>query len=125
MFAVIETASFLRAVERTGLTEDETFEIVKTVSENPTIGDLIPGTGGARKWRVPMKGKGKRGGGRVISYFASEDMPVWLLDIFSKGEKIDLTARERAMLKQDLEKLAADYREGMRRRLVDLKEQER
>lgn len=67
---------------------------------NPEVGNKIPGTGGIRKLRVGLesKGKGKRGGERVIYYFHSQAMPLALLAIYAKGEKIDLTADEKKEL---------------------------
>ena len=88
MFCVLQTESFDHSVKRLKLSEAEVHSIVTQLSENPQLGELIPGTGGARKWRVPTKQRGKRGGYRVVSYFAGEDIPVFLLDIFSKGEKL-------------------------------------
>lgn len=122
MFCVLQTDDYVQSVKRLGLSEAEAHAIVQKISENPTIGDLIPGTGGARKWRVPFGGKGKRGGGRVVSYYAGEDVPVFLLDIFSKGEKINLSQAERNELRTILEGLAEDYRMGVRDKVSQLKE---
>jgi hypothetical protein len=122
MFCVLQTPEYVQSVKRLGLSETEAHAIVQKIAENPTLGDLIPGTGGARKWRVPFGGKGKRGGGRVVSYYAGEDIPVFLLDIFSKGEKINLTQSERNELRAILEGLAEDYRMGVREKVAQLKE---
>ena len=58
----------------------------------------MPGCGGARKLRVAKPGKGKSGGYRVISYFAGDDVPVFLLTVFGKNEKTNLTKAERNVL---------------------------
>ena len=58
-------------------------------------GELIPGTGGASKFRFPKAGMGKRSGYRVISYFAAEDVPVFLLDVLDKGERLNLSEAEK------------------------------
>lgn len=122
MFCVLQTEEYVQSVKRLGLSEAEAHSIVQKIAENPTLGDLIPGTGGARKWRVPYGAKGKRGGGRVVSYYAGEDIPVFLLDIFSKGEKINLSQRERNELKEILQGLADDYRDGVRQKVARLME---
>lgn len=122
MFCVLQTDDYVHSVKRLGLTDAEAHAIVQKISENPEIGDLIPGTGGARKWRIPFGGKGKRGGARVVSYYAGVDIPVFLLDIFSKGEKINLTQAERNELREILQGLAEDYRIGVREKVSQLKE---
>ena len=76
MHAVIETAVFLRDAARAGISETERDEIIAMIARDPTVGDVIPGTGGARKLRVAGRGKGKSGGYRVITYFAAEDAGV-------------------------------------------------
>jgi hypothetical protein len=70
----------------------------------------MPGTGGARKMRFAAKGKGKSGGYRVITFYSGVEMPVYLLDIYAKGEKIDLTQDEKNTLRQILRHIADAYR---------------
>lgn len=73
-------------------------------------GDLMAGTGGARKFRWAGRGKGKSGGYRIITYFGGDDIPVFLLTVFSKGEKANLSKADRNALKDELADLADDYR---------------
>lgn len=122
MHCVLHTEDFEAGVKRLGLSDNEVHAIETTLSENPQIGDLIIGAGGARKWRVPTKQKGKRAGYRVITYFAAEDVPVFLLDLFSKGERVDLSQAERNELKQILGGIAEDYRASVKRKVAQLKE---
>ena len=75
---------------------------------------MIVGTGGARKVRVAGRGKGKSGGFRVISYYAGDDLPVFLVTVFSKGKRADLASAKRAKIKKELAGLASDYRKGVR-----------
>jgi hypothetical protein len=119
--SIIQTEAFAKAAKAAGLSESELFEIETRLSENPMLGELIVGTGGARKWRIAAKGKGKRGGGRVISFFAADDVPVFLLDVFTKGERINLTQAERNELRDILGGLAENYRASSRRRIAHLK----
>jgi hypothetical protein len=65
---VVETPDYLADAKSAGLTETDRADIVELLSKNPTAGDLIVGTGGARKLRVGGRGKGKSGGYRVITY---------------------------------------------------------
>lgn len=78
-------------------------------------GDRIEGTGGARKVRFAGRGKGKSGGYRVISYFGGDDVPIFLLNVFAKGEKVNLSKAERNELKKILADIADLYRKGVRR----------
>ena len=115
LHSVVETPDYLRDAEDTGLTIAERSRIVSQVAEFPLSGDPIPGTGGARKIRFAGRGKGKSGGYRVISFFAGPDVPVFLLNVFAKGDRIDLTMAERNELRRELAGLAEDYRNGVRR----------
>ena len=67
MHAVVETPGYLSDAKALGLTETERDSIVSWVASNPDAGDVIAGTGGARKIRFAGMGKGKSGGYRVIS----------------------------------------------------------
>ena len=68
---------------------------------------MIEGTGGIRKLRWAREGMGKRGGVRVIYYFHSERMPLYLLTIFGKNEQSDLSMAERATLAKLVERMIA------------------
>lgn len=80
-------------------------------SINPDAGDEIKGTGGARKIRFGGTGKGKSGGLRIITFYGGADIPVFLLNVFAKNEKTDLTKAERNEFKATLAALAKTYRE--------------
>lgn len=111
MHTVVETPSFKKGSEDIGMSEEERQAITVAISKDPLTGDIIPGTGGARKLRFPFKGKGKSGGCRVITYYAGEDVPVFLLDVFSKDTKINSSEAERNQMKVWLANLADDYRQ--------------
>ena len=72
-------------------------------------GDLIPGTGGVRKLRWGVEGRGKRGGARIIYYFHSDRMPLYLLAVFTKNERADLSPSERATLRSLVDQLVAAW----------------
>ena len=109
MQTVVETSEYLKDAKRARLSEEARRAIVDFVAENPEAGDQIPGTGGARKIRFAAKGKGKRGGMRVISFYSGEEMPVFLLNVFAKNEKLDLSAAERNELRQILGRIIEIY----------------
>lgn len=68
MQTVIETGTYLAHAKRAGLTDEERHAIIAMLAVDPTAGDLMKGTGGARKVRVAREGSGKSGGYRVITY---------------------------------------------------------
>ena len=92
--------------------EAERRELVDFVAANPAAGDLMQGTGGARKFRRGAKGKGKRGGARVIAFFGRPRMPMFFLTAFGKGERANFTKAERNELREILTSLAAEYKRG-------------
>lgn len=110
MQTVIETPAFLHDARTLGLPEAERLAMVTWVASNPGAGDVIEGTGGARKVRFSGKGKGKSGGFRVITFYSGPDIPVFLLNVFAKNEKTDLTPKERQALKTILTNMAEVYR---------------
>jgi hypothetical protein len=69
-----------------------------------TAGDLIQGTGGVRKLRWGLEGRGKRGGARVIYFYYNADLPLFLLAAYAKNVRSDLSAAERKELKQFVER---------------------
>lgn len=120
MQCVIETDTYVKALKEEGVSEDERHRITVFLSENPESGDLIPGTGGARKLRFPFKGKGKSGGIRVITFYAASDVPVFLLDMFAKGTRVNLSQRERNELRDILSSMAESYRQTMRDKIAEI-----
>jgi len=67
---------------------------------HPDAGDVIPGAGGARKLRWAAKGKGKRGGARIIYLYVVVGARIYLLRCYTKNVKSDLTADEKKELRQ-------------------------
>ena len=85
------------------LSDDEYRLFQADLMVNPKQGDVIQGTGGLRKIRVASKGKGKRGGSRVIYYYLDDKRRFYLLTIYSKNQVTDLTADQKKQLKEFLE----------------------
>ena len=76
------------------LSDDDLAEVQFLLFKQPNSGKIIPRSGGLRKLRVAAKGHGKRGGARVIYYWVADRDRILLLDIYSKNEKLDLSAAE-------------------------------
>jgi len=115
MHLVVESIDFRTQARRAGMSQDEMDHLISYLAANPAAGNQIVGTGGARKVRFARRGGGKSGGYRVITFYTGPELPVFLLAIFSKGQRIDLTAAERNAIRQELAGLAEDYRKGVTR----------
>lgn len=94
---VVETNSFT-ASAKGRMKQEEIDALVDFLAADPERGDLIQGTGGLRKIRFGTGGRGKRGGVRVVYYFHNDTMPVFLLSVFAKNEKDNLSKAERNAL---------------------------
>jgi len=93
MLTVVETPSYVKEAKRL-LSNEENSDIIAYLASNPKAGVLVRGTGGFRKLRWGRAGQGKSGGVRVVYYFHSEFMPLFLVTLFGKGEKTNLTKEE-------------------------------
>ena len=111
LLAVVETAAYISKASRL-MDEVDRAAIVDMIASAPLSGVLIRGTGGLRKMRVALLGRGKRGGGRVIYWFHSEGYPAVLLWAFAKNEASDLTAEQRAKLTKVANALLTDFGAG-------------
>ena len=109
---VEETPFFLRKAADL-LDEEARSELAIFVAANPEAGDVIPETGGVRKLRWAVRGRGQRGGVRVIYYFHNDSFPLFLLTLFAKNQKANLTRAERNELKKLVPLLVTTY--GKRR----------
>ena len=110
MHTIVETPVFIRSAKKARVTEEELRDIIEFLARTPDAGDEMAGTGGARKIRFAARGKGKSGGYRVITFYSGKNVPVFLLDIFAKGEKINLTQAEKNVLKDILSEIVKIYR---------------
>ena len=116
MHTVIETPTFLGDCRGAKLADDDRLAMIDAIAEAPLEGEIIPGTSGARKRRFAGRGKGKRGGYRVISFYAGDDVPVLILALIDKSERANISKAERNTLRQVLVTYAAEYRAAARRR---------
>lgn len=97
--------------------EDDEYRALQSfLAGDPEAGDVMPGTGGFRKlrWADRRRGKGKRGGLRVIYYYFLTYAQVWLMTLYDKGEIADLSSAEKRLLKAALDAELA--RSAVRRR---------
>lgn len=103
-FQFVEAPAFARFRDRY-LDDDGFAELQQYLAKNPEAGDMVPSAGGIRKlrWRDPRRGKGRRGGLRVIYYCFLSEQEIWLLTLYDKDEAADLTKEERDQLRRALE----------------------
>lgn len=87
------------------LNDDSYRALQSALIENQELGDMMPGTGGFRKvrWEDPRRGKGKRGGLRVIYYYLTSDHQIWFFTLYNKDEATDLTSGEKKALKKAIQ----------------------
>lgn len=116
MQTVIETPHFIKSARECGLTQLQIDEIIDMVADDPECGDEMKDTGGFRKVRVAGRGKGKSGGYRLVTFFSGPTIPVFLIDIYSKGDKDNLSKAERNTLKTVSKQIIAAYRKPATKR---------
>jgi|BarGraIncu00222A_1022003.scaffolds.fasta_scaffold50292_2 mRNA-degrading endonuclease RelE of RelBE toxin-antitoxin system len=96
----IEAPAFTRHIAE--YLDDESYSALQNeLADNPEAGDVMPGTGGFRKvrWADPRRGKGRRGGLRVIYYYFLSDFQILLVTVYGKDEAADLSPSEKRALK--------------------------
>jgi hypothetical protein len=109
LVTVVETPEFIARTAKL-MTDENREELIAYMSRNPTAGELVPGTGGIRKLRWRLEGRGKRGGARVIYFFHSADVPLFALTAFAKNERANLSQQDRNEFRKLAKLLVATYR---------------
>ena len=99
---ILETTVFTKIVQ--SLMPDDEYRLLQNrLIETPEAGDLIKGSGGLRKVRWKLEGRGKRGGVRVIYYWAKSDYQKFMLFAYAKNEQEELTREQLSVLKKIIE----------------------
>lgn len=102
LFGFTETSFFTKKVTKL-MSDEELSETQQFLCENPDFDKIIQGSSGIRKIRCRMEGTGKRGGARMIYYFAVSREKILLLDVYTKKEKKDLSSDDIKKLRQAVE----------------------
>jgi mRNA-degrading endonuclease RelE of RelBE toxin-antitoxin system len=110
---IAETMPFVRDVERLFDTA-EADEMKSFLAWNPEAGVVIPGAGGIRKLRWGQGSRGKRGGARIIYYFHSAAIPLYLLAAYGKNERADLDHAARKAMQDTVAAILGDWRSRRR-----------
>jgi mRNA-degrading endonuclease RelE of RelBE toxin-antitoxin system len=103
---VVEFPAYTDIAEQC-FSEEERQAIINFLAKNPESGDVIPATGGLRKLRWRKDHKGKRGGVRIIYYFHDRRIPLFLLIMYAKEKKSDLTIKQQQTLASLMKTLTA------------------
>jgi hypothetical protein len=106
--AVVETPEFLAATRKL-MDDEQRAALVDHLARNPMAGDLVQGTGGVRKLRWGLEGRGKRGGARVIYFYYNARMPVFALTAYAKNARSDLSEADRNGFRELTKLLVASY----------------
>jgi hypothetical protein len=99
----IYTEAFKRSWKLMGLDDEDAIELETELLKNPRLGDVIEGTGGARKMRIQLTGRGKRGGGRVIYIDIFEAEKIYLLFAYPKNVQDNLSPEQKKQIKKIVE----------------------
>ena len=110
MQTVVELPEFIKCAKKLGLSDEERETIVDLIASNPDAGDEISGTGGMRKLRIAGKGKGKSGGFRAITFFSGADIPVFLVTMYGKSQKDNITDADKNVMKSFASAIVDIYR---------------
>src|SRR5277367_3726611 len=109
MQTVVETPGYFKAAAAI-FSEVERAGIVAMVAADPECGEVMQGTGGFRKVRVARRGMGKRGGARLIYIVRGEAFPIFLIAVYAKNEKENMTRHERNLLAKRADEIFTNYR---------------
>ncbi len=112
----IEIPLFSKRWKEIGLSDDDLLDLQIMLLKDPQSGPVIEGTGGIRKVRFPLQNKGKSGSARVCYTDFKEYELIYLLTAFTKNDKENLTADEKAILKKLVKELKQEARQITQRR---------
>ena len=101
----IHTPLFLKCWKAMGLNDESLTDLELILLNNPQLGDVIEGTGGARKIRIQLEGRGKSGGGRVIYLDVFEAEKLYFLFAYPKNVQDDLTSDQKRIIKKAIEEI--------------------
>lgn len=102
MYSFIETKLFSRLVAEY-MSDEEYSNLQNALIKDPEAGDLIPGSGGVRKLRWGVGGRGKRGGIRVIYYARTRQGQIWMLTLYAKNVMEKISANVLRQIKEEID----------------------
>jgi hypothetical protein len=108
---VVETPEFIKQAKEC-MDNETRSEFINYIARNPLAGDLLPGTGGARKIRWQSNSHaGKRGGARIIYYYHDQGIPIFLFTAYKKNQRENITASEKKILHKIIKMIVNEYKD--------------
>lgn len=101
VFTFVETRLFTGLVAKY-LSDDQYADLQRTLIADPEAGDVIRGTGGVRKLRWGIAGRGKRGGVRIIYYLRAQQGQIWMLTLYAKNEEQTIPAHVLRKIREEI-----------------------
>ena len=102
MLKFVESTLFTSLVHEY-LSDDEYAALQQALTDNPEAGDVMRGSGGVRKIRWGIAGRGKRGGIRVIYYLRSRQGEIWMLTLYAKNEAESIPVHILKKIKKEID----------------------
>jgi hypothetical protein len=102
MISFVETKLFTRLVQEY-LSDDEYSRLQQALLADPEAGAIIPGSGGVRKLRWGVAGRGKRGGVRVIYFLRTKQGQIWMLTLYAKNVSENIPANVLKQIKDEID----------------------
>jgi hypothetical protein len=102
MISFVETKLFTRLVQDY-LSDDEYLQLQQALLSDPEAGAIIPGSGGVRKLRWGVSGRGKRGGIRVIYFLRTRESEIWMLTLYAKNVADSISAKVLRQIKDAID----------------------
>jgi mRNA-degrading endonuclease RelE of RelBE toxin-antitoxin system len=115
LITVAETPTFIRQADA-AWSEQERWAFIDFIARNPEAGDIIPETGGVRKVRWRMQGRGKRSGTRVIYFFYNRETPIYLLMVYAKGLSENISSEAKKLIREFAARIKNAHRRHETRR---------
>ena len=102
MISFVETKLFTRVVQEY-LSDDEYSRLQQALAADPVVGSVIPGSGGVRKMRWSVAGRGKRGGLRIIYFLRTRHGQIWMLTLYAKNVAENIPAHVLRQIKDEID----------------------
>jgi hypothetical protein len=102
MISFVETKLFTRLVQEY-LSDEEYTQLQSALIANPEVGSVIPGSGGVRKMRWGVAGRGKRGGLRIIYFLRTRQSQIWMLTLYAKNVAENISAQVLKQIKEEID----------------------
>ena len=102
MISFVETKLFTRLVQEY-LSDDEYSQLQQALAADPEVGSVIPASGGVRKMRWSVAGRGKRGGLRIVYFLRTRHGQIWMLTLYAKNVAENIPAHVLKQIKDEID----------------------